>query len=629
MKHLVAPILALVTLVGRAQTLELETVVSGLNNPVDIAHCGDARLFIVERAGIIKVLQPNGQVLATPFLNISGPVHSGGGEQGLLGLTFHPNYAQNGFFYVYYCTGSGSGGVRVSRFTASADPNVANPSSELVLWELAQPYSNHKGGDIDFGPDGYLYFAPGDGGDANDPGNRAQNMALGHGKVHRIDVNSTSGGNQYAIPPTNPFANDANEDTLRTIFASGLRNPFRFGFDRANGDLWIGDVGQQQREEVDRIAAGDNSGPNFGWRCREGTIATPGIAQDCQGTLTGPIAEHWHSSGWCSVIGGRVYRGASYPNFVGRYIYTDYCAGIFRSARPNGTGGWIYEALTTTGSFGIACIAEDVSGELFAVNTESGVISRIIDASAVVRVSPKLLLDGPFDAVTGTMTDGLRAASLIPTMEPYTTALGYSRVAKGGSETLGAGVISTTGNNAPVDWVRVELRSAAFPSVIVATAHGIVQRDGDVVAVNNSSPISFTVGAGSYRVVVRHRNHLGCMTSSALALTATTTPVDFSSASLATFGTNARKTVGALRTLWSGNVAVDASVLYLGAGNDRDPILTAIGGTTPNNSINGYRLEDVNLDGVVKYIGIGNDRDPILVNIGGSTPNNTLSQQLP
>lgn len=619
--------LALSLLIGSgavAQSLELETVVSGLTNPVDLAHCGDSRIFIVERAGIIRILQPNGQVLATPFLDISGPVHSGGGEQGLLGLAFHPNYAQNGFFYVYYCTGSGSGGVRVSRFTVGADPNVANVSSELVLWELTQPFTNHKGGDIDFGPDGYLYFAPGDGGDQNDPGNRAQNMSLGYGKMHRINVNS---GSPYSIPTNNPFANDANQDTLRTIFASGLRNPFRFGFDRQTGDLWIGDVGQGQREEIDRIAAGNLSGPNFGWRCREGVIATPGVTT-CTGNFTEPIIDQTHANGWCSIIGGRVYRGSRYPNLVGRYIYTDYCLGQFRSIRPNG-GGWLDEALVST-SFGLACIAEDVTGELYAVNTETGVISRLIDNSAVVRVSPKVFLDGAYNTTTALMNDGLRTGALVPATEPYTTSLGYSKVAKGGGETLSAGVLNTTGNNAVVDWVRVELRPVGQPGMIAATAHGVVQRDGDVLAADNTTPLQFKVGAGTYHVVVRHRNHLGVMTAAGVALTATTTTVDFTLAGTNTYGTNARKTINTtLRSLWSGNALVDNVVRYTGTSNDRDPLLMAVGSTTPNASLAGYNVLDVNLDGVTKYTGTGNDRDPILINVGSTTPNFTVQQQLP
>lgn len=615
----------LAVLTASAQTLELESVVSGLTNPVDIAHCGDARIFIVERAGVIKILQPGGQVAATPFLDISGPVNSGGGEQGLLGLAFHPQYAQNGFFYVYYCTGSGNGGVRVSRFTVGADPNVANAASEFVLWELAEPFANHKGGDLAFGPDGYLYFAPGDGGDQNDPGNRAQNMSLGFGKIHRINVNS---GSPYSIPPDNPFANDVNQDTLRTIFASGLRNPFRFGFDALTGDLWIGDVGQGAKEEIDRIPAGTLSGPNFGWRCREGTIATPGVAV-CTGNFTEPLIDQDHANGWCSVIGGRVYRGSRYPNLVGRYIYTDYCLGQFRSIRPNGQGGWIFESLTTSGSFGLACIAEDATGELYAVNTETGVISRIIDASATVRVSPKVILDGPYNSTTGLMNDALRTSSLVPSTEPYTTQLGYPKVAKGGAEVLGSGVLTTTGNNAVVDWVRVELRPVSQPGLIAATAQGVLQRDGDVLAADNTNPLTFRVGAGSYHVAIRHRNHFGCMTAAGVALTSTAIPVDFTLPATNTYGTNARKTINTVRALWAGNALVDNSVKYTGTSNDRDPILMAVGSTTPNNTVTGYSVLDVNLDGSTKYTGTANDRDPILLNVGSTTPNNTLVQQLP
>jgi glucose/arabinose dehydrogenase len=611
----------------RAQaTVELETVATGFTDPVDITHCGDSRLFVVERPGVIKILQPSGQLLTTPFLDISGPVNSSGGEQGLLGLAFHPQYSANGFFYIYYCSGTGNGAVRVSRFSVSADPNVANAASELVLWELAQPYSNHKGGDIAFGPDGYLYFAPGDGGSSNDPQNRAQTMSLGHGKVHRINVN---GALPYSIPADNPFATANNTDTLRTIFASGLRNPFRFGFDATNGDLWIGDVGQSAKEEVDRIAAGDLSGRNFGWRCREGTIATPGISPACTGNFTAPVFDHDQSGGYCSVIGGRVYRGTRYPNLAGRYLYADYCVGRIWSLGPNGSGGWISESMTSDLGFGIACIAEDAANELYVVNTESGVISRIIDSSALVRVSPKLLLDGPFDGGSGVMNDGLRTAGLVPLTEPYTTTLGYAKVAKGGGEITTTTVLGVTGNNAIVDWVRVELRPTAQPQLVAATAQGLVQRDGDVVAADGISALTFRVGSGSYHVVVRHRNHLAAMTASGVALSTTAATVDFRSGTTLTYGTNASKTIGSVRALWAGNTLADGTLRYIGASNDRDPILVRIGGSIPTASATGYFGEDVSMDGTVLYVGAGNDRDPILVNIGGSLPTAVLAQQLP
>lgn len=609
-----------------AQTVQLEQVLTGLDGPVNIAQCGDARLFIVERTGRIRIFRPTtGKLDGTPFLDLSAAVNTGYSEQGLLGFAFHPQYAQNGYFYVYYCTGTGSGSVRVSRFSVSNDPNVANASSEVVLWQLAQPYENHKGGMLAFGPDGYLYFAPGDGGGSGDPENRAQNMSVGQGKMHRIDVN---GGSPYAIPPTNPFANANNTDTLRTIFASGFRNPFRFSFDRATGDLWIGDVGQSTKEEIDRILAGDHSGPNFGWRCYEGSVAynTAGCAP--QSSYTQPLVDHDHAQGWCSVIGGFVYRGTNYSSLTGRYIYTDYCHGRIVSLHKQGAN-WIQDTLTMSGQFGLASFGEDVRGELYLLNTEYGKLYRLIDPAAVVRVNAKVFLEGPYNSVNGTMNDGLRTAAALPTTEPYTTALGYPVIALGGGESTTSAVLTTSGNNAVVDWVRVELRASGHPDMVVASAQGLLQRDGDVVAGDGVSALVFHVGPGNYHVCVKHRNHLGAMTASPVALTNAATTVDFRSTSTALYGTAAMRTIGSVRALWQGDVDGDGSIRYTGNNNDRDPILQYIGGTTPNATLIGYRMEDVNLDAITRYTGGANDRDPILVNVGGTTPNAVRIQQLP
>ncbi|MEX1132890.1 MAG: PQQ-dependent sugar dehydrogenase, partial [Flavobacteriales bacterium] len=247
---------------------QLEQFATGLTRICDIVHAEDERIFAVLQAGSIRIVQPNGTVLPTPFLNITNRVNSNGNEQGLLGLAFDPDYATNGWFYVYYINGSSSGTSRVSRFSVTADPNVADPNSEVILYTRQQPYTNHNGGDIEFGPDGYLYVGFGDGGNAGDPQDFSQNMTNALGKMIRIDVHS---GSPYSIPADNPFVNSG--DTLPEIWASGLRNPWRFGFDALTGDLWIGDVGQNAREEVDFWPAGDNSGPNFGWRCREGDLA--------------------------------------------------------------------------------------------------------------------------------------------------------------------------------------------------------------------------------------------------------------------------------------------------------------------------------------------------------------------
>ncbi len=255
-----------------------------------------------------------------------------------------------------------------------------------------------------------------------------------------------------------------------------------------------------------------------------------------------------------------------------------------------------------------------------------------ITGAASAQANVKLWLDGPFDSGTGLMTDSLRDNGLIPLSEPY-SAMGYANAAGGGGETTTAGVLATTGANAIVDWVRVELRLANNPASMVASRHALVQRDGDVVAANGASVLTFGVAPGSYHVVVRHRNHLGAMTLAAVDLTGAPPTVDFRSVATSTYGTNARKTIGSAMVLWAGNVLIDApppiQLQYTGGGNDRDPILAEIGGSVPSNTVSGYLLADVNMDGMVKYIGAGNDRDPILANIGGSVPTNTVNEQVP
>lgn len=370
---------------------QLQQFATGLSRICDIVHTDDERIFAVLQAGSIRIVQPDGSVLPTPFLNIASRVNSNGNEQGLLGMTFDPEYATNGWFYVHYINGSGSGTSRVSRFSVSADPNVADPTSEVILYTVSQPYTNHNGGDLEFGPDGYLYVGFGDGGNAGDPQAFAQNMNSALGKMIRIDVHN---GTPYSIPADNPFANAT--DTLPEIWASGLRNPWRWGFDAITNDMWIGDVGQNAREEVDFWPAGDNSGPNFGWRCREGDIAYNTAGCEPASSFVEPISVHTTSSSqWCSVIGGRVYRGNSFWRLEGRYLYTDYCLGRFFSLRPDEFGSWIREEVQTTGNFGISCIGENKVKELFAGNSNNGILYRIVDVCPqprpVISVESNLL----------------------------------------------------------------------------------------------------------------------------------------------------------------------------------------------------------------------------------------------
>ncbi|MEO8069000.1 MAG: PKD domain-containing protein, partial [Flavobacteriales bacterium] len=245
-----------------------------------------------------------------------------------------------------------------------------------------------------------------------------------------------------------------------------------------------------------------------------------------------------------------------------------------------------------------------------------------------LRLALKVMLEGPYDAGTQKMRDDLRVAALIPNAEPYSVA-GFVQAADGGGEVLQAGVTSTTGDNAIVDWILVELRSNGNPTNIVATRAALVQRDGDVVAEDGMSPIALLTSAGTYRVAVRHRNHLGCMTSVGIALSTTATALDFTNGSVVTYGTNAQAINGTKRLLWTGNAVRDNVLKYTGTNNDRDPILTRVGGTVPTATAIGYHPEDHTLDGVVKYTGTNNDRDPILVNIGGSVPTATRTEQLP
>ncbi|MCH8331846.1 MAG: PQQ-dependent sugar dehydrogenase, partial [Bacteroidetes bacterium] len=314
--------------------VEFQQWVTGFNRPVDIINAGDSRLFIVEQDGIIKIIDSTGTTNTTPFININARVGSGGNEQGLLGLAFHPNYSTNGYFYVNYTDNSGD--TKISRFSVSTDPDIADDTTEMVILTISQPFSNHNGGGVRFGADGYLYIGTGDGGSGGDPGNRAQDPQNLLGKMLRIDVD---GASPYAIPTTNPFVDST--AVLDEIWAIGLRNPWRFSFDRQTGDLWIGDVGQNAWEEVDFEPASSPGGINWGWRCYEGDVTynNSGCAGMANYEFPAVVYRNSFSTG-CTVVGGYVYRGSKYSDLEGHYIYGDYCSGYFYTLYPNGQGGF-------------------------------------------------------------------------------------------------------------------------------------------------------------------------------------------------------------------------------------------------------------------------------------------------
>jgi len=358
--------------------LTLQLVASGFSRPGAVRHAGDGsgRVFVIEQDGRIMIVDGGG-VEPVPFLDISAAVDSSGGEQGLLGLAFHPQYSSNGLFYVDYTRDPGPGldRTRISRFSVSAeDPNLADPDSELVILEVEQDFANHNGGDIQFGPDGFLYIAMGDGGSGGDPNNRAQDLASLLGKILRIDIDSGGLGN-YGIPPDNPFVGDA--AAADEIWAYGLRNPWRFSFDRFIGDLFIGDVGQNTWEEIDFQPSTSAGGENYGWSCMEGNEVQG--YNPCDGNpLTAPILEYGHGPE-CSVTGGYRYRGII-GGFQGSYVYADYCSGRIWFASPTG-GTWSAVEWADT-ALNVSSFGEGEDGTLFVVD-HGGSVYRFASPSAV------------------------------------------------------------------------------------------------------------------------------------------------------------------------------------------------------------------------------------------------------
>ncbi len=331
-----------------------QTLVSGLQRPDDLQFDGSGRLFVIEKVGRIRIIE-NNQLVGTPFLDISERVGSRGNEQGLLGLAFHPKYKENGRFFVNYTDLNGN--TVIARFQVSSDPNVADPNSEVKILGVEQPFPNHNGGVLVFGPDGYLYAGLGDGGSQGDPLGNAQNTKSLLGKILRLDVDSAE---PYAVPAGNPFGNE--------IWAYGLRNPWRISFDKSTGDLYIADVGQDTWEEIDFLAAGSPGGANFGWSFREGAHDYKGGGP--QGMID-PVAEYSHPEGGCSVTGGYVYRG-SMPEWNGIYFYGDYCTGMIWGLIHT-ANGWQHQLLFDL-DVNITSFGQDGSGELYLASDDGEIL---------------------------------------------------------------------------------------------------------------------------------------------------------------------------------------------------------------------------------------------------------------
>ena len=349
-----------------SQSVLLESFGPSFNSPVEIKNAGDERLFVVEKSGKIKILNQNGSVNSTPFLDIEDRVSTNANERGLLGLAFHPNYPENPFFFVNYTNNSGA--TTISKFSVSANQDIAN-DSETILLEINQPYANHNGGCINFGPDGNLYIGMGDGGSGGDPQNYSQNTESLLGKMLRINVNSGA----YSIPENNPYGDE--------IWSVGLRNPWKFSFDSLNGDLWIADVGQNEFEEINMVQ-NNPANINYGWRCYEGN--EPYNLSGCPDEgLTFPVStySHYNSGDFkCSITGGYVYRGNQISGLNGVYFFADYCSGEIGLLSKNENDEWDMSLAFPNINGSWVSFGEDINGELYIASINGGVY-KIIDAA--------------------------------------------------------------------------------------------------------------------------------------------------------------------------------------------------------------------------------------------------------
>lgn len=378
---------------GPPADLDLQEVASGLLRPVDIRHAADGtgRIFIVEQAGQIRILDGS-SLLALPFLDISDLVDDTAGEQGLLGLAFHPDFATNGHFFVNYTRdASPKDRTVIARYSVEdGSPDLADPGSALKILEIEQDFDNHNGGGLAFGPDGYLYIGMGDGGGGGDPNDNAQSLGSLLGKMLRVDVDG-GGGNAdcgllpgYTVPTDNPFVDGAGGD-CDEIWSLGLRNPWRWSFDRLTGDLFIGDVGQNAVEEIDFEPRTSSGGLNFGWRCYEGSDVYNLSGCSQSGLYTPPILEYPQLAGTCgsggsgSVTGGHVYRGARIVGLQGIYLYADFCTGTVWVATD--AGGWSSQVLWDSDLM-ITTFGEDEEGEVYLAEI-GGTLYRLISPSSV------------------------------------------------------------------------------------------------------------------------------------------------------------------------------------------------------------------------------------------------------
>ncbi len=382
-----------------AQTYTLSSYCTGFSSPITMAQApGDDRLYIVEQPGTIRIINTNGTAVAGDWLDIQSRVYDNGNEQGLLGLAFPDDYQTTGYFYVYYTIdsagSSADGDNRVSRFSRSTgNPLVADPNSEVVLFTVPDNASNHNGGCIQFGPDGYLYVGMGDGGGAGDIPNNAQNNLTKMGKMLRINVDAPG----YTDPVSNPFYGVAGY--IGSTWAKGLRNPWKFSFDRITGDMWIGDVGQDAHEEIDHQLASSTGGENYGWRCYEGLFPYNTSGCQPQNTYNSPVADVPQSTGpMCSITAGEVYRGAMWNDLYKKLFFSDYCNDYFWTLTWDTAGGGVYDTTrhnNLSGSHFIVAMNQDTRGYIYAADISNGTIYRVNSSNC----TPAAVIETPLNQI--------------------------------------------------------------------------------------------------------------------------------------------------------------------------------------------------------------------------------------
>ncbi len=464
-----ALLLLLACLLPAQGPIRLLQIASGLTNPVDIQNAKDGtfRLFFVEQRGVIRVFR-NGQLASAPFLDIAARIASGG-ERGLLGLAFPPEFARKQYFYVNYTNRQGN--TVISRFPVTGNPDVADPSSEQILLTVTQPFANHNGGQLQFGPDGFLYIGLGDGGSANDPQGNGQNRRALLGKMLRVDVESDRA--QMTAAPGNPFANDSSYDPR--IWAVGLRNPWRYSFDRGTGDLWIGDVGQNRLEEIDVQPASSRGGENYGWVVMEGNEC---VRAGCDRTgFVLPVQVYGRSEG-ASVTGGYVYRGRRFPDLTGLYFYADYTNGRIWALRRDGDR--YANSLALASGLAISSFGEDEDGEVYLADHTGGRIYQIASTSALA--APRFS-----DTSVGNAASG--QAGLVP---------GSLATLYGGNLTELSGIVSAPRIPLPTTLagVSVTVAGRAAPLYAVANVRGQEQ-------INFQVPFETPAGQAARVVVSR------------------------------------------------------------------------------------------------------------------------------